>query len=150
MSNKKIIEGALAPDFSLPDQTGTMWHLAKQRGKWVLIYFYPKDFTSGCTIEAQEFQKHFNELKERVVIVGISADSVESHEKFCAKHGLEFTLLSDSDKAVIALYGADGMLFARRVSFLIDDQGKVRKIYDNVDPQVHAEEILKDLAAFGA
>ncbi len=150
MRMEKIIQGASAPDFTSVDQNGRPWHLKDQRGSWVLIYFYPKDFTSGCTIEAQEFQKHFDALKEKAVVVGISADSVESHEKFCVKHGLEFTLLSDPDKAVIRLYGADGKLFARRVSFLVDDQGVVRKIYDDVDPKVHAEEILKDLATFGA
>ena len=146
---KKITQGAVAPDFTSADQNGNPWHLADYQGGWVLIYFYPKDFTSGCTIEAQEFQKHCAQLKEKVTVVGVSADSVQSHEKFCTAHGLEFTLLSDPDKEVIRLYGADGTLFAHRVSFLIDDRGMVRKIYDNVDPRVHAEEILTDCAAFG-
>jgi|YelNatPaOPRAMG01_1025707.scaffolds.fasta_scaffold06459_7 peroxiredoxin Q/BCP len=149
MKKQSVAQNEPAPDFTLSDQHGEPWRLSAHRGGWVLVYFYPKDFTPGCTIEAQEFERRFDELKEKVIVVGVSADSVESHKKFCAKHGLEFTLLSDPDKDVIRLYGADGTLFTRRASFLIDDRGMVRKIYNDVDPRVHAEEILKDCAAFG-
>ena len=149
MKKQPLAQNQAAPDFTLSDQHGEPWHLADHRGGWVLVYFYPKDFTPGCTIEAQEFERRFDELKEKITIVGISADSIESHKKFCAKHGLEFTLLSDSDKRVGGLYGADGALFTRRSSFLIDEKGIVRKVYNNVDPKVHAAQILADVAALG-
>ncbi|MFA6494992.1 MAG: peroxiredoxin [Candidatus Paceibacterota bacterium] len=147
---KKIIEGTMAPEFTSIDQDGHTWRLADHRGGFVLLYFYPKDFTPGCTIEAQEFQKIFDELKKKVTIIGISADSVESHKKFCNAHGLEFTLLADPQKEVTAAYGADGILLTRRSSFLVDGQGIVRKIYDRVDPKTHASQILADVVALGA
>lgn len=150
MKKNLLDQGTTAPDFTLSDQNGEPWHLSDHRGGWVLVYFYPKDFTPGCTIEAQEFERRFDELKAKVTIVGISADSIESHKKFCTKHGLEFTLLSDPNKAVIGLYGADGALFTRRSSFLIDEKGIVRKVYNDVDPKVHAAQILADAAALGA
>ena len=134
-----------APDFKLPDQNGNLHSLSDYKGKWLLIYFYPKDFTSGCTKEACSLRDNFPKLKDKLQIVGISGDSVESHKKFAEKYELPFTLLADPDKKVIKEYGTDGLVFAKRTSFLVNLQGVIEKIYEKVNPITHAEEILNDL-----
>ncbi len=134
-----------APDFSIPDQDGKIHSLNEFAGKWLLIYFYPKDFTSGCTTEACSLRDNFEKLNKLVTILGVSGDSVESHKKYIEKYTLPFTLLADPNKELIKAYGADGLIFGKRTSFLIDPAGKIVKIYDHVDPQTHAGQILKDL-----
>lgn len=151
----KLIETQLAPDFSLPDQEAKIHKLSDYRGKWVLVYFYPKDDTPGCTTEACTLRDNLPEFKEiKTVVLGISTDSVRTHKKFADKYGLPFTLLSDEQKEVVEKYGVwrEKSLFGKkymgivRTSFLVDPQGKVAKIYENVKPEVHAEEVLRDIA----
>jgi len=141
-------------DFSLPDQNGKVHKLSSYKGSWVLLYFYPKDDTPGCTKEACGFRDSLNELKERkVVVLGVSADFVSSHQKFAQKYNLNFPLLSDEKKEVIKAYGAwgkkkfmgrefEGIL---RISFLINPQGEVVKKYDKVKPEIHARQVLEDI-----
>ena len=143
--NVKLEVNSSAPNFSLSDQNGKIHSLDQYKGKWVLLYFYPKDFTSGCTTEACGFRDKFQQLKSEVNILGVSADTVASHAKFAEEHGLQFTLLSDPDKKTIGKYGADGLIFTKRTSFLINPDGKIAKIYSKVTPDSHAEEILEDL-----
>lgn len=112
---------------------------------WTLVYFYPADFTPGCTTEACSFRDNFSELSKKVQIIGISADSAESHDKFKEEYKLPFPLISDPDKKLINAYGANGLLFAKRVSFLINPQGIIIKIYDKVDVKKHSNQILSDL-----
>jgi peroxiredoxin Q/BCP len=142
--------GQQAPDFTLPSQEGRPVSLDSFRGKWVVLYFYPKDMTSGCTIEAHNFQRDQEKfLKANAVILGVSVDSVDSHKQFCAKDGLNFTLLSDADKKVVAEYGSlgnyAGFKIANRNTFLIDPQGKIVKVWTKVDPSHHSEEVLSAL-----
>jgi thioredoxin-dependent peroxiredoxin len=148
--------GDTAPEFSLPDQDGTMHALSEYRGKWVLLYFYPKDDTPGCTKEAcaiRDNQSQFND--QGTVVLGVSVDSVASHRKFADKYGLPFTLLADEGKKVVEAYGVWGKkqfagreyMGTSRTSFLIDPAGKVAKVYEAVKPEPHASEVLSDLAA---
>src|SRR6202789_765466 len=142
--------GSIAPDFTLTSQEGTPVSLKDYRGKWVVLYFYPKDFTSGCTIEAHNFQRDLDHYTQKnAVIVGVSVDDVDSHKGFCTKEGLNFKLLSDSDHAVVEKYGSimeyNGMTLAARHTFLIDPSGVTRKVYLKVSPQGHSEEVLSDL-----
>jgi peroxiredoxin Q/BCP len=146
--------GSIAFSFSLADQDGSTQSLDAQRGKWALLYFYPKDDTPGCTKEACGFRDRMTELKKRgVVIFGISADSVESHKAFAEKFHLIFPLLADTEKKVIEAYGVWGekemagkkYMGIRRMSFLIDPEGKIAKIYEKVNAEEHPEEVLKDL-----
>lgn len=143
----KLEIGKPAPDFRADDQNKKSHSLKEYLDHWLVLYFYPKDFTSGCTVEAEQFRDAFNDLKDRAVIVGVSADTAGSHKLFCDKYKLQFTLLSDPEKKIIQDYGADGIIFARRVSFLIDPKGIIRKIYNKVNPEIHASEILIDLRA---
>ena len=136
-----------APDFNIPDQDGKLHALSDYKGKWLLIYFYPKDFTPGCTQEACSLRDNFSELKEKVLILGISPDSVASHKKFSKKYALPFTLLSDPDRKTIKDYGADGLIFAKRTSFLINPKGLIEKIFEKVDPSTHAKEILANFSS---
>jgi thioredoxin-dependent peroxiredoxin len=143
-------EGSHAPIFSLPNQEGTQVSLDQFTGKWVVLYFYPKDFSSGCTIEAHNFQRDIDKYTHKnAVIVGVSVDSVHSHQSFCTKEGLNFKLLADSTHAVAQKYGSiveyNGMTLAARNTFLIDPTGVIRKIYLKVSPQGHSEEVLADL-----
>lgn len=144
-----------APSFSLPDQDGKVHKLSDYLGKWVLLYFYPKDDTSGCTKEACMIRDELPNFKKlKCKILGVSVDSVASHKKFTDKYGLPFTLLSDENKKVVAKYGVwqEKSMYGRkymgtlRSSFLIDPSGKVAKIYEKVDPSKHAEEVLQDLS----
>ncbi len=146
--------GIQAPDFSLPDQEGKMHTLSDYKGSWVLIYFYPKDDTPGCTKEACSIGEQFPEFKKlNAVVLGISADSVKSHAKFAKKYELPFTLLADEEKKVINLYGvwAKKKFMGReymgilRSSFLINPEGKIAKVYEKVVTGDHAEEVLEDL-----
>ncbi|MGO9641761.1 MAG: peroxiredoxin [Candidatus Acidiferrales bacterium] len=142
--------GTAAPDFQLNSQEGTPVHLSDFRGKWVVLYFYPKDFTSGCTIEAHNFQADIDQYtKKNAVIVGVSVDSVDSHKGFCAKEGLNFKLLSDADHVVSAKYGSlrTGSMgaMAMRNTFIINPQGVIVKEFIGVQPTHHSEEVLAAL-----
>ena len=142
--------GQKAPEFTLPSQDGTPTSLNQFKGKWVVLYFYPKDMTSGCTVEAHNFQQDAEKYaKLHAVVVGVSVDTVDSHKQFCAKEGLNFKLLSDADKKVVAEYGSLGnygvMSIAKRNTFLIDPQGRIVKVWTGVDPQKHSAEVLAEL-----
>lgn len=134
-----------APEFELMDQQEKSYSLADFRGKWLLLYFYPKDFTPGCTTEACSFRDNFDKLKGNIQIVGVSKDTVESHKKFSEKYSLPFLLLSDRGGEASKAYGTDGVIFAKRTSFLIDPKGIVKKIYEKVKPASHVEEIIEDI-----
>ena len=143
-------EGSNAPDFTLPSQEGSPVSLKDYRGKWVVLYFYPKDQTPGCSREAHNFQLDQPKYAERkAVVLGVSLDSVDSHKKFCAKEGLNFKLLADTDHKVTDSYGSLTNLvlvkFAARHTFLIDPGGKVAKAYTSVDPLKHSAEVLAEL-----
>jgi thioredoxin-dependent peroxiredoxin len=143
-------EGSNAPDFTLPSQEGSPVSLRDYRGKWVVLYFYPKDQTPGCSREAHNFQVDQPKYAERnAVVLGVSLDSVDSHKKFCAKEGLNFKLLADTDHKVTDSYGSLTNLgvvkFAARHTFLIDPDGKVAKAYTSVDPLKHSAEVLAEL-----
>ena len=146
----------IAPRFTLSDQNGKTHPLADERGHWVLLYFYPKDDTPGCTKEACGIRDSFPDFKKlKIAVFGISVDSAASHKKFEEKYDLPFTLLADEKKEVVKKYGVWGKkkFMGRsyegtlRTSFLIDPQGKIAKIYENVNPVGHAEEVLADLRA---
>ena len=142
--------GSQAPTFSLPNQEGAQISLDQFKGKWIVLYFYPKDFTSGCTVEAHNFQRDIDKYTEKnAVILGVSVDDVNSHKSFCAKEGLNFKLLADSSHAVVQKYGSimeyNGMTLAARNTFLIDPTGVIKKVYLKVDPQGHSTEVLADL-----
>lgn len=138
--------GEKAPQFSATDHNDALYSIDILKGSWVFLYFYPKDNTPGCTQEACSINDIFGELQNLgVVILGISGDSKESHQKFAEKYKLKFPLLVDTNKKIIHAYGANGLLFPKRVSFLIDTQGIIKKVYPAVDPQVHAQEVLADI-----
>lgn len=142
--------GSNAPNFSLSSQEGAQVSLDQFKGKWVVLYFYPKDFTSGCTIEAHNFQRDLDKYTQKnAVILGVSVDNVDSHKSFCTKEGLNFKLLADSSHEVVQKYGSimeySGMTLAARNTFLIDPTGVIRKVYIKVNPQSHSEEVLADL-----
>ena len=139
--------GQQAPEFTLPSQDGTPIDLNSFRGKWVVLYFYPKDMTPGCTVEAHNFQRDLDKYqKQNAVILGVSVDSPDSHKQFCAKEGLSFHLLADQDKKVVPEYGSlgnyMGIKIAKRNTFLIDPDGKIAKVWTGVDPAHHSEEVL--------
>jgi peroxiredoxin Q/BCP len=145
-----VAPGGAAPDFNLPSQEGASVSLKDYRGNWVVLYFYPKDQTPGCTREAHNFQVDQAKYAERhAIVLGVSVDSAESHEKFCAKEGLNFKLLADTSGKVSKAYGSLTNLgvvkFAARHTFLIDPAGKVAKTYTSVDPARHSEEVLAAL-----
>lgn len=136
----------LAPDFKLLDQDSKEHSLLYHRGSYVLIYFYPKDDTPGCTKEACVIRDMYKDFESNgVKVFGISADSVESHKEFAEKYQLPFTLLSDPKKEVIKLYEADGTLFNKRISYLVGQDGMIEKVYPKVDPTSHGAEILQDI-----
>jgi peroxiredoxin Q/BCP len=147
--------GQPAPAFKLQDQDGKWHSLADYKGKWVAIYFYPKDDTPGCTTQACSFRDNiFAYNKEGAVILGISVDDVASHKAFAEKHGLPFALLADADKAVAKTYGVlrnyGVMEVARRDTFLVDPQGRVAKHYESVKPDGHSQLVLDDIKALKA
>lgn len=146
--------GTPAPDFTLPDQDAAEHTLSSYKGKWVLLYFYPKDDTPGCTKEACAIRDADPDLSSLgAVVLGVSADSVKSHKKFAEKYNLQFPLLADEEKKAIEAYGVwgakkfmgrdyEGIL---RTSFLINPEGIISKVYESVKPEVHAGEVLTDL-----
>src|SRR5437773_4207143 len=144
--------GSVAPDFALTTNEGNQASLKDYRGKWVVLYFYPKDFTSGCTLEAHNFQKDLAKYSAvNAMILGVSVDTAESHKSFCAKEGLNFKLLSDPDAKVSAAYGSvmeyNGAKLSARNTFVIDPTGKVAKVFVGVKPGGHSDEVLSALAA---
>lgn len=143
-----------APNFSLPDQHGTIHTLEQYRGKKVLLYFYPKDDTPGCTTEACSFRDGYADFEKLgLVILGVSADNEKSHKKFAEKYDLPFPILSDVDKKVCEAYGVWGLkkfmgreyMGINRVSFLIDEKGMIAKVYEDVKVKVHADEVKGDV-----
>ena len=143
--------GSVAPDFALTTNEGNQASLKDFRGKWVVLYFYPKDFTSGCTLEAHNFQTDLAKYQAaKAVILGVSVDTAESHKSFCAKEGLAFKLLADTDTKVSDAYGSlmeyNGMKLSARNTFIIDPQGKIAKVFLKVKPAGHSEEVLAALA----
>ncbi|HEV2387130.1 MAG TPA: peroxiredoxin [Candidatus Acidoferrales bacterium] len=143
--------GTAAPDFTLQSQEGMPVSLHQFRGRWVVLYFYPKDMTTGCTIEAHGFQRDLAKYEQRKVqVLGVSVDSVDSHKEFCAKDALHFTLLSDTTHEVASRYGSlahyGPMTLAARNTFLIDPKGIIRRVFVKVNPTPHSEEVLAALA----
>jgi thioredoxin-dependent peroxiredoxin len=139
--------GQTAPAFTLPSQDGTPVSLKSFRGKWVVVYFYPKDMTTGCTIEAHKFQEALPRLEAKhAVVLGISVDSKESHQQFCTKDSLTFRLLADTDHSVVSAYGSlggyNGMAMANRNTFLVNPKGKIAKVWTKVNPTTSAEDVL--------
>ena len=142
--------GSPAPDFSLTSNDASQVSLKDYKGKWVVLYFYPKDFTSGCTLEAQNFQRDLAKYQNAgAIILGVSVDSAQSHKDFCAKEGLNFKLLADPDAKVSSQYGSvmeyQGSKMAARNTFLINPKGEIARVYTGVKPAAHSEEVLKDL-----
>lgn len=146
--------GSFAPDFELPDQEGKLHRLADYRGRWVVLYFYPKDDTPGCTKEACGFRDRMGDLQGLgAVVLGVSADDVESHRRFAEKYGLNFPLLADPERQAILAYGAWGKknLYGKvyegvlRQTFLIDPEGRIAKVWRKVSPEDHAEEVAEVL-----
>jgi peroxiredoxin Q/BCP len=148
----QINEKAL--DFTLNDQNNQPHSLRDYKGKWVLLYFYPKDDTAGCTAEACSLRDNLPDFKSiDVTVLGVSTDTVDSHKNFANKYGLNFTILADPDKEVVNLYDVWGekkfmgktYMGTKRTSFLINPAGEIAKVYENVKPKEHAQEVLKDL-----
>jgi peroxiredoxin Q/BCP len=142
--------GQAAPDFSLPDQAGKIHTLQQYRGKWLVLYFYPKDDTPGCTEEACAFRDDMHHLTDLgAQVVGVSVDDSTSHAEFAKKYHLPFPLLADSSTEVASRYGvlANRLLikYAKRYTFLIDPQGKISKVYDKVETSRHSKEIIDDM-----
>ena len=147
----KLKEGGKAPDFAVPDAEGNVVRLKDLRGKKVVLYFYPKDDTPGCTKEACSFRDSFAKFKKQgIEVFGVSLDSEKSHQKFAKKYDLPFRLLADTERKISDAYGTYGekkfmgrtYMGNHRMTFLIDEQGKIKKIYDKVKPEAHAEEVL--------
>jgi thioredoxin-dependent peroxiredoxin len=142
--------GTAAPDFTLSSQEGKKVSLHDYRGQWVVLYFYPKDMTPGCTIEAHNFQRDQKEYDaKKAAILGVSVDSVDSHVEFCTKENLTFKLLADPDKKVVTQYGSTQKfgenVVAARNTFLVDPKGVIRKVYTKVNPMPHSMEVLAAL-----
>jgi peroxiredoxin Q/BCP len=137
----------MAPEFTLTSQEGTPISLKDYRGKWVVLYFYPKDFTSGCTIEAHNFQRDQPQYQQKnAVVLGVSVDSADSHKQFCTKEGLNFKLLADTDHHVSSAYDSLTNLglvkFASRHTFIITPEGKIARAFTDVNPNQHSAEVL--------
>ena len=143
--------GSAAPAFTLTNNEGKQVSLNDFKGKWVVLYFYPKDFTQGCTIEARNFQRDIAKYEAvNAVILGVSVDNEQSHKDFCAKEGLNFKLLADTEAKVSEQYGSvmeyNGAKLSARNTFIIDPQGKVVKVFEKVKVAAHSEEVLAALA----
>ncbi len=144
------MQGQPAPVFNLKDQNGQSHQLADYQGQWLVLYFYPKDGTSGCTVEANAFKDNYQKLKAmNTEVLGISLDDAESHRKFIAEHDLPFNLLVDSDKVMSRTYGVDGgaafFSYAKRQTFIVNPEGVIVKHFEEVDPNTHVDEVLKAL-----
>ncbi len=146
--------GATAPGFTLPSQDNTPISLSEYKGKWVVLYFYPKDKTAGCTIEAHNFQRDLAKYTAaNAVVLGVSLDTAGSHKSFCDKESLTFKLLADPEHKVVDAYGVPTVSIpmlgkiAKRDTFLINPDGKSVKVWENVDPQKHSEDGLAEIAA---
>jgi peroxiredoxin Q/BCP len=142
--------GSTAPEFTLSSQEGMPVSLKDYRGKWVVLYFYPKDFTTGCTIEAHNFQRDLALYQQKnAVILGVSVDSADSHKQFCTKEGLNFKLLADTDDKVSSAYDSltnyGAAKIAARHTFIINPDGKIVKVYTEVNPNQHSAEVLAAL-----
>ena len=142
--------GAAAPAFNLTNNEGKQVSLGDFKGKWVVLYFYPKDFTSGCTLEARNFQRDLAKYDAaNAVILGVSVDNADSHKEFCAKEGLNFKLLADTEAKVSEQYGSimeyNGAKLSARNTFIIDPQGKIAKVFEKVKVAAHSEEVLAAL-----
>ena len=147
--------GQVAPAFSLQDQNGHMRSPAEYHGHWLVMYFYPKDFTPGCTTEVCSFRDDIAKLRKAGAdVIGISLDDVKSHAKFAAKYHVPFPLLADNDRKVSESYGVltsmVGIHYAKRTTFLIDPEGKIAKVYVDVDPEKNSAQVLSDLATLKA
>jgi len=143
--------GTAAPSFTLTSNEGNQVSLKEYKGKWVVLYFYPKDFTSGCTLEAHNFQRDQAKYDALgVVIIGVSVDTADSHKSFCTKEGLSFKLLSDTDAAVSTQYGSvmeyNGAKLSARNTFIVDPKGKIAQVFTGVKPGSHSDEVLAALA----
>ena len=147
-------KGQPAPTFSLPDQDGNNVSLADKKGKWVILYFYPKDLTPGCTTEACNFQETLPDLQDlNAEVIGVSKDSVKSHRKFADKHNLQFTLLSSEDSDMVEQYGAwqEKSMYGKkymgiaRITYIIDPEGKIAKVFPKVSPKQHHSEVYESL-----
>lgn len=154
-----LTEGDKVPAFELMDASGNTTGSGALRGRKYVVYFYPKDFTSGCTIEADEFSKAYDGFKRKgIEVVGISPDSVESHSKFCKKMGIPYVLLSDTDKKVAEAFGVWGKkkfmgreyMGVNRSTFLVDEGGTVFKVYSKVRPAGHAKDVLEEFERGGS
>ena len=144
--------GTAAPTFKLVTNEGKEASLSDFKGKWVVLYFYPKDFTTGCTLEAHNFQRDLSKYEQaNAVILGVSVDTAESHKSFCAKEGLNFKLLADEGGKVSEQYGStmqyNGATYSARNTFIIDPKGNIAKVFVKVNPATHSEEVLAALAA---
>lgn len=149
-SAEELKAGIMAPGFELNNQHGEKVSLAAQQGKWVVLYFYPKNNTPGCTTEACSFRDNINALIAKdAVVLGVSVDNEESHKSFAKEYRLPFSLLADNDAAVASLYNAvldlKVIKFAKRHSFIIDPDGVIRKVYRSVSPENHVREVMADL-----
>jgi peroxiredoxin Q/BCP len=147
--------GDAAPEFELRDQDGQLHRLGDYEGRWLVLYFYPKDDTPGCTTEACEFRDDVYQLKKMdVALLGVSLDSTESHRKFAQKYHLPFPLLADVDGRVADAYGSlfslGPLKFAKRHSFIIDPQGRLARVYRDVNPKTHSDQVVTALRNMGA
>ena len=149
----ELAVGTTAPNFTLPSQEDKDISLSEFKGKWVVLYFYPKDQTTGCTIEAHNFQRDLDKYHAlNAVVLGVSLDTVASHKAWCAKDTFNFKMLADPDHKVVDLYGVPvktygTMHFANRETFLISPEGKIVKVWPKVDPNVHSTEVLAEITA---
>ncbi len=147
MGGKLPILNQPAPQFTLPTNTGAgKVALADYAGQWIVLYFYPKDFTGGCTLEAKRFQQDLDKYQQHnTQVIGVSADSIDSHAKFCDSEGLKFPLLSDTDGKISKAYGSWIAPYSMRHTFIIDPQGVLRATFTNVNPAPHSQEVLAKL-----
>lgn len=150
IANEQIAVGAPAPEFELTDQDGQLHSLEDYRDQWVVLYFYPKDGTPGCTTEACEFRDNIFAFRDmNAQILGVSLDDAESHKAFAEEHGLPFPLLADTDGKTSTAYGVKtrmfGMTVAKRQTFIVDPNGNIAKHYEKVKPDQHSAQILADL-----
>jgi peroxiredoxin Q/BCP len=155
LASEPFTVGQPAPEFELSDQNGQLHSLEDYRDQWVVLYFYPKDQTPGCTTEACAFRDNIIAFREiNAQILGVSLDDAESHQKFAEKHSLPFPLLADIEGKASEAYGVKtkmlGMTIAKRQTFLIDPQGKLAKHYEKVKPSTHSQQVLADLRELGA